>query len=83
MLSCKSAAELISNKLDRPLSLRERINLKMHLFICTLCRRYAKQIQFIHNASLNMKSKSTLTLSNKRRQRIKQHITNDKNHTQT
>lgn len=72
MLSCQSAAELISQQLDRPLSIREHISLKIHLLICTLCRRYARQINFVHDITLRIKSKTSL--SDARRQRIKQHL---------
>ncbi len=47
MLSCKEVGELVSQGIDRKLSLREKIGLKMHLFICKTCSCYDKQLQFI------------------------------------
>jgi hypothetical protein len=51
MLSCKDATQLISKRLDEPLTFWERFGLKLHLAICYLCRRANKQMTFIHVAS--------------------------------
>ncbi|MCF6324390.1 MAG: zf-HC2 domain-containing protein [Gammaproteobacteria bacterium] len=47
MLSCKEIGELLSQGIDRKLSLREKWGLKFHLFICKTCSCYDKQLQFI------------------------------------
>jgi len=47
MFSCKTASRLISDGLDRPLSLGERFSLRFHLFICTFCRRFRKHTHFL------------------------------------
>ncbi|MEZ0232950.1 MAG: zf-HC2 domain-containing protein [Methylophilaceae bacterium] len=47
MLSCKQASQLISQSLDRRLNMRERINLRMHLMICDVCRRFTRQLHEI------------------------------------
>ena len=47
MLSCKQTGELLSQGLDRKLSLSERIKLKFHLIICRTCSCYDKQLQFV------------------------------------
>lgn len=47
MLKCKEACTLLSQSQDRPLTLRERISLLIHLAICPHCRRYRKQLLFI------------------------------------
>ena len=44
MLTCKQASQLISQSLDRPLSLSSRIELKFHLLICDACSRFKKQL---------------------------------------
>ncbi|PKO26191.1 MAG: hypothetical protein CVU35_00590 [Betaproteobacteria bacterium HGW-Betaproteobacteria-8] len=44
LLSCKQASQLISQSLDRPLSVRERLLLRYHLFICRPCRRFTKHL---------------------------------------
>ena len=48
MLTCKDASHLISEGQDRHLSLRERIGLRLHLWMCDSCRRFEQQIHYIH-----------------------------------
>lgn len=48
MLSCKDVAELASHSLDRRLSWRERLGMRLHLFICRACPRYVEQLRFLH-----------------------------------
>ena len=55
MLDCKDASQLISQSLDRSLTLRERFALKLHLFICIFCRRFNQQLQTIQVALKNMR----------------------------
>jgi len=50
MLSCKDATRLASEKLDRELSLRERVALRAHLLICVGCARFEKQLRFMRTA---------------------------------
>jgi hypothetical protein len=38
---------LMSESMDRPLSLGERVQLKLHLIVCTWCVRYLNQINFM------------------------------------
>ncbi len=45
MLSCKETARLISEGLDRDLSWRERISLRLHVIMCSVCRAYKRQIE--------------------------------------
>lgn len=48
MLNCKEVTQLISNDLERKLTLGQRLGLKLHLLICHLCRNYARQLRFLH-----------------------------------
>lgn len=50
MLSCKQASQIISQSLDRPLTMRERFALKLHLLICKYCKRFSQQIHSIRVA---------------------------------
>jgi hypothetical protein len=50
MLSCKEASALMSQALDRRLSLRERLSLRLHLAICEGCRRFERQMAFLRSA---------------------------------
>ena len=54
MLSCKQASQFISASLDRPLTLRERFVLKLHLFICDKCRQFSQHLQTIRVAIKTM-----------------------------
>ena len=51
MLSCKEAADRLSESLDQKLSFKDHIELKIHLMLCKLCSRYNKQLQFIHRTT--------------------------------
>ena len=48
MFSCKEAARLSSEKLDRRLSLWERLMLRLHLAMCKACSVYSRQIEGLH-----------------------------------
>lgn len=46
-MACKRATELMSQKIDRPLSLTERVSLRTHLMMCRYCRRCEQQLQML------------------------------------
>ncbi len=50
MPSCKEAARLSSESLERKLSLRERLLLWLHGRVCYYCTRYSSQIGWMHKA---------------------------------
>ncbi len=50
MLSCKEATRLMSEAQDRKLGLGEKMNLEMHLAMCTGCRHFKSQINFLREA---------------------------------
>ena len=43
MISCEKAAKLICEGLDRPLSFRERVQLRFHVTMCSACKAFQKQ----------------------------------------
>ena len=51
MLSCKEATRLMSQALERQLTLSERISLRLHQMICVGCRRVEGQFRFLRDAS--------------------------------
>jgi predicted anti-sigma-YlaC factor YlaD len=51
MLSCKETSLLASQSLDRRLSWRERIVLRLHLLFCDACRTFANQVAFLRAAA--------------------------------
>lgn len=50
MLSCKEASRLISQSLDRQLTVRERLSLRFHLVFCDMCTAFKRQLGIIRNA---------------------------------
>lgn len=50
MLSCKDASRLISEAQDRQLGRRERWGLRLHLWLCTSCARFERQILLMRKA---------------------------------
>lgn len=40
MLSCKDMTKLISDSLDRKITLRQRMELWLHIMMCGMCRRF-------------------------------------------
>lgn len=50
MISCKQAARLLSEAQDHPLPLHKKMLLQAHLVLCTMCRRYEKQLQWLREA---------------------------------
>ena len=50
MLSCKEAARLLSQGLDRKLDFGERVMLRVHLTICDGCTNFKDQVAFLRKA---------------------------------
>lgn len=50
-LSCERATFLMGKKEEGKLTLKEKIQLKLHLRICDFCSRFQKQVRFFtHHA---------------------------------
>lgn len=45
MLSCEEATRLMSDAMERPLAVRERLSLNVHLAMCKGCRNFGQQVQ--------------------------------------
>lgn len=50
MLSCKETTELISKEADERLSLKETLDMRMHVMMCGACRNFRSNIQFLREA---------------------------------
>lgn len=50
MLNCRQASRLISEAQERPLSLPEKIALKMHVLMCAGCKNFSLQVPFLSKA---------------------------------
>ena len=48
---CKQTVEIISQSLERPLSMRERVLLKLHLWVCMWCVWYLEHLQLIRETA--------------------------------
>ena len=49
--SCREAARLQSEALDRLLTWRQKLGLRLHLLLCKWCRRYGRQLLFLRDAA--------------------------------
>jgi hypothetical protein len=50
MISCKRATELISKAMEEELSIKEKVSLNLHLFICECCELFKKHISLVRAA---------------------------------
>jgi len=48
--SCRDVTQLQSRALDESLPWRVRAGVKGHLLYCVWCRRYGRQLRFLHDA---------------------------------
>jgi hypothetical protein len=77
---CAAISHTSSVSLDRPLSLRERMELTTHLLICSFCRRYHRQLIVIQKLAsgitLDDQSGQSMTpgLNEEARERIRRAI---------
>ena len=51
---CKEIVKIVSASLDRPLTLRERFLMKLHLAACKPCVRYMEQSLFLSSAATQL-----------------------------
>jgi hypothetical protein len=51
---CKEITRLLSQSIDRRLPIYKRLGVWLHFAVCDLCRRYAKHLAFIRQASRSM-----------------------------
>ncbi|MDZ7591172.1 MAG: zf-HC2 domain-containing protein [Rubrivivax sp.] len=54
MDSCKRVAELLSQRLDEPLSLVEEMKLRLHLSMCRNCQNVDEQLKGLRTASAGL-----------------------------
>lgn len=74
---CKDMVKTLGETLDRPLSLKEKILSKLHLFTCEACELYLKQVTFLHQAAHAHEEKmadefSGMNLSDAAKERLKE-----------
>lgn len=54
MLDCKQTSKLLSQALDRKLTLRERFALQWHLLICEYCKQFSQHLKTLRVAIKTM-----------------------------
>lgn len=79
--TCQKTVELISQSMEEPLSLRERVAVKVHLWICSWCQWYMEHLQLIRDTvragaaeGVDMSQSSSAGLSFEARERIKRNL---------
>lgn len=79
--ACKQTVEVISQSMERPLTLRERVLLKLHLWVCMWCVWYLEHLKIMRTAMREnasdlpeLESPSRPGLSPEARERIKKAI---------
>jgi len=77
---CEAIVEKISQSMEQKLTLRERIDLKLHLWICAWCHWYFNDLNLIRDAASSKTASdpypvSGPTLSAAVRERIKRQLT--------
>jgi hypothetical protein len=50
MINCKEYASLVSLKLDRPLSFRDKVMIRLHQLVCPPCKHIQTQMASIREA---------------------------------
>ena len=53
MLTCKDISRLVSESLDRKLPLRLRMEIRVHLMMCSLCRVYRNRMLLLQKILRN------------------------------
>ena len=75
--TCQQTVETISQSMERRLTVRERLKLKVHFWICVWCQWYMENLQLIRQTSRGQTGEaSSATLSNEARERIRRRLTN-------
>jgi hypothetical protein len=60
MISCEETAFLVSYRQDKKLTMKQTFQLRMHLFTCHLCRKYASQIKQLQRALDHHRERSSM-----------------------
>ena len=50
-ISCREATQILLQGEDRSLPLAERLSLRLHQRTCSNCRRFARQVELMRQAS--------------------------------
>jgi len=53
-LSCKEASRLLSQSMDRKMSVGELARLRLHLTLCDACRNFDRQLKQLRQAVMRL-----------------------------
>lgn len=76
MLTCKEVTILLSESLERNLTLKEKIQLHIHFLMCRFCKRYFKNVQLVNSLYKHyiIKKKEEIQLSDEKKKMLKEFI---------
>lgn len=79
---CKQTVQVLSESLERKLTLRERVLVKLHLWVCMWCVWYLEHLQLVRNAMRDEASQehtlsSSPGLSDDARERLKRRLSSE------
>lgn len=82
MISCQKATMLLLKEEEGKLPFSDRLMLKLHLFLCTKCKRFSKQSRFLAQSIENYLARKNATaassrLSAEKKQELQALIDND------
>ncbi len=73
---CKTITPTLSESIDRKLSRKERIIVRLHLFTCEACVRYLEQIRLLHDLVHDHQSEQAISsLNETAKERMKAALT--------
>jgi len=61
VINCKENSLLVTQSWDRPLSLKERAAMRIHLFVCLNCARFVRQMKLIREWLRNGEAQGALS----------------------
>lgn len=50
-MNCQKTTQLLSQAQERKLLLGEKVSLQMHLVLCSACKNFSRQVQFLRQAA--------------------------------
>jgi hypothetical protein len=56
LVSCKEVSHLLSQAEERPMSAWQRMRMKWHLAVCTMCRAFERQLGLMREAMRRYRS---------------------------
>ncbi|MGA7177972.1 MAG: zf-HC2 domain-containing protein [Thiobacillaceae bacterium] len=46
-INCRENSQLVTRSWDRPLSVKDRVAMRIHLFVCVNCARFVRQMNLL------------------------------------